>query len=75
MYRYIWGDGRKDTMAGITSTLDECSKTDNKIISLMDKYIILSRLSSSLLDIVKNPNNGLGQPIVMMLYVKHIWRV
>jgi len=67
MYRYAWGDRRKDTISGITSILDElenniieCSKTDHKIISSMDKYIILSRLSSSLFDIIKNPNNGLG---------------
>lgn len=66
MYRYVFGDGRKDTIAGIASTLDElenviteCVKTNTTLLNDTDKYIIISRLHSSLKGIIENPNHGL----------------
>ena len=55
IFRYVLGDGRRDTIAGISSTLDdlenvisECSKTDIKILTNMDKYLLLSRCHDDL---------------------------
>ena len=62
----MFGDGRKDTVAGISSTLDElenvileCVKTNSTLLTDMDKFVVIRRLYTSLKGIIENPNNGL----------------
>ena len=71
--RYLFGDSRKETIAGLKVTLDEvesiindCTKMDHTGLSDTDKYIMLKRLKRSLKSIVSNSGRGISS--LMLLY-------
>lgn len=64
--RYIVGDGRKETISGLRTTLDDVESVVNDFIQMsnsgltvLDKYVMLCRLNISLQSVINKSGYGI----------------